>query len=43
MEGIGPKRAQQLAKEFKTLETLMNSLPLKGKSKYIQKVIKSKL
>jgi len=42
VEGIGPKRAQQLAKEFKTLENLMSSLPLKGKSKYIQNLNISK-
>jgi 5'-3' exonuclease len=35
VEGIGPKRAQQLAKEYKTLDNLINSLPIKGKSKYI--------
>lgn len=35
VEGIGPKRAQQLAKEYKTLDNLISSLPLKGKSKYI--------
>lgn len=36
IEGIGPKRAQALAKEYKTLDNLLNALPIKGKSKYIQ-------
>lgn len=36
IEGIGPKRAQALVKEYKTLDNLLNSLPLAGKSKYIQ-------
>ena len=35
-EGIGPKRAQTLAREHKTLDALIEALPLKGKSKYIQ-------
>jgi 5'-3' exonuclease len=42
VEGIGPKRAQQLAKEYKTLDTLINSLPLKGKAKYISNLNGSK-
>jgi 5'-3' exonuclease len=42
VEGIGPKRAQQLAKEYKTLDKLLNSLPLKGKSKYISNLNGSK-
>jgi DNA polymerase-1 len=42
VEGIGPKRAQQLAKEYKTLDTLLTSLPLKGKSKYISNLNASK-
>jgi DNA polymerase-1 len=42
VEGIGPKRAQQLAKEYKTLDTLLTSLPLKGKSKYINNLNASK-
>lgn len=42
VEGIGPKRAQQLAKEYKTLDNLLTSLPLKGKSKYISNLNASK-
>ena len=36
IEGIGPKRAQGLAKDHKEFYKLLDSLPLKGKSKYIQ-------
>lgn len=36
IEGIGPKRAQALAKEYKTLDNLIEALPIKGKAKYIQ-------
>lgn len=36
IEGIGPKRAQGLAKEYKTLDNLINALPIKGRAKYIQ-------
>ena len=36
IDGIGPKRAQTLAREYKTLDSLLAALPLKGKSKYIQ-------
>ena len=36
IEGIGPKRAQGLAREYKTLDSLLEALPLKGRSKYIQ-------
>ena len=35
IEGIGPKRAQALAREYKTLDNLLEALPIKGKSKYI--------
>jgi 5'-3' exonuclease len=35
IEGIGPKRAQALAKEYNDFDTLLQALPLKGKSKYI--------
>ena len=35
IEGIGPKRAQTLAREYKTLDALLEALPIKGKSKYI--------
>lgn len=35
VEGIGPKRAQSLAKEYETLDNLINALPIKGRSKYI--------
>lgn len=33
--GIGPKRAQTLAREYKTLDKLVAALPIKGKSQYI--------
>jgi len=36
IEGIGPKRAQALAREHKTLDKLLEALPIKGRSKYIQ-------
>ena len=36
IEGIGPKRAQTLAKEYETLDNLLEALPIKGRSKYIQ-------
>ena len=36
IEGIGPKRAQALAKEYETLPNLINALPIKGRAKYIQ-------
>ena len=36
IEGIGPKRAQTLAKEYKTLSSLLEALPIKGRAKYIQ-------
>lgn len=36
IEGIGPKRAQGLAKDHKDFDKLLDSLPLKGRSKYIQ-------
>jgi DNA polymerase-1 len=42
VEGIGPKRAQQLAKEYKTLDMLISSFPLKGKAKYISNLNSSK-
>jgi len=42
VEGVGPKRAQQLAKEYKTLDSLLKALPLKGKSKYISNLNSSK-
>jgi len=42
VEGVGPKRAQQLAKEYASLAALLDSLPLKGKSKYIQNLNASK-
>jgi 5'-3' exonuclease len=35
IEGIGPKRSQALAKEYKTLDKLIAALPIKGKSQYI--------
>lgn len=35
IDGIGPKRAQALAREYKTLDALIEALPIKGRSKYI--------
>ena len=35
IEGIGPKRAQALAKEYETYLTY-EALPIKGRAKYIQ-------
>lgn len=35
IEGIGPKRAQTIIREYKTLPELLKALPIKGKSKYI--------
>lgn len=35
IEGIGPKRAQNLAREYKELDKLVAALPLKGRAKYI--------
>lgn len=35
IEGIGPKRAQALAREYKTLDKLLAALPIKSKSQYI--------
>lgn len=35
IEGIGPKRAQTLAREYKTLDKLLAALPIKSKSQYI--------
>jgi len=42
IEGIGPKRAQGLAREYKTIENLLASLPIKGKAQYIQNLNKGK-
>ena len=36
IEGIGPKRAQSLAREYKTLDSILEALPIKGRSKYVQ-------
>lgn len=36
IEGIGPKRAQALAKQYKTLDSLLAALPIKGRAQYIQ-------
>lgn len=35
IEGIGPKRAQGLVKEYRTFDKLVNALPIAGKAKYI--------
>lgn len=35
IEGIGPKRAQTLAREYKTLDKLLLALPIKSKSQFI--------
>ena len=42
VEGVGPKRAQQLARDYESLPNLLDNLPLKGKSKYIQNLNQSK-
>ena len=42
VEGIGPKRAQGLAKEHKDFESLLKAFPIKGKAKYIQNLNSSK-
>lgn len=42
VQGIGPKRAQGLAKQYKSLTELVKALPVKGKSKYIQNLNQSK-
>jgi len=42
VEGIGPKRAQGLAREYKTLDALVEALPIKGRAKYIQNLNASK-
>ncbi|ASE99714.1 putative flap endonuclease [uncultured virus] len=42
VEGIGPKRAQALALEYKTLDTLLSAFPIPGKAKYIQNLNQSK-
>jgi len=42
VEGIGPKRAQGLAKEYKTFDALIKALPIKGRAKYIQNLNASK-
>lgn len=43
VEGIGPKRAQALAREHKTLEQLLDALPLKpAKSKFLKNLNESK-
>lgn len=36
IDGIGPKRAAALVQEYKTLDDLINALPIAGKAKYIQ-------
>ena len=40
--GIGPKRAQTLAKKYHNLPALTESLPLRGKSQYIRNLNDSK-
>lgn len=42
VDGVGPKRAQQLARDYQSLPNLLENLPLKGKSKYIQNLNQSK-
>ena len=43
VEGIGQKRAQALAREHKTLEQLLDALPLKpAKSKFLKNLNESK-
>ena len=42
VEGIGPKRAQGLAREYKTLEALIEAFPINGRAKYIHNLNMSK-
>ena len=42
IEGIGPKRSADLIKTHGPLKNLLNKLPLKGKSQYIQNLNKGK-
>ena len=42
VEGIGPKRAQALAKQYKSFDSLLEALPIKGRAKYIQNLNASK-
>lgn len=42
IEGVGEKRSQAIAKEYKSLDNLLASLPLKGTSKYIANINKAK-
>ena len=43
VEGIGPKRAQALAREHKTLSDLLKALPIKpAKSKFLKNLNQSK-
>ena len=43
VEGIGPKRAQTLAREYKTLDNLIESLPIKpAKAKFLKNLNDSK-
>lgn len=36
IDGIGPKRAAELVREYKSLPNLLKALPIKSKAKYIQ-------
>lgn len=42
IDGIGEKRATGLAKEYKTFSALLEALPIKGRSKYIQNLNQGK-
>lgn len=42
IEGIGKKRSQSLVKEYKSLDNLINNLPIAGKAKYIQNLNEGK-
>ncbi len=42
VSGIGPKRAQTLAKTYKEFSELLKALPVKGKSQYIRNLNDSK-
>lgn len=42
IDGIGPKRAQTLAKQYKTLDNLLKVLPIKSKAQYINNLNKGK-
>ena len=42
VQGIGPKRAQQLVQEYGTTWDIINSIPISGRNKYIEALNQSK-